>query len=53
MKQDKKELLKEQVVYLNKVISTLRTNFENDFEDEINYLEIVKRNLSDFDILDK
>lgn len=53
MKQDKKELLKEQVACLDKVISTLRNNFENDFEDDINYLEIVKSNLSDFDILDK
>lgn len=53
MKKDKKELLKEQVANLDKVINTLRVNFGNDFEDEINYLEIVKSNMSDYDVLDK
>lgn len=52
MKQDKKELLKEQIEILDKVISTLSTNFGNDFVDEINFLEIVKSNLSNSDVLD-
>lgn len=42
METNKKELLKEQA---NKIADVLRTQFGEDFEDEVNYLGIVKKSL--------
>lgn len=46
MEQAQKILLAEQANKIDKLINVLRTQFGNAFEDEINYLEIVKGNLS-------
>lgn len=46
MKKDRKELLMEQANKIEEVIYVLRTQFGGDYEDEINYLEIVKGKLS-------
>lgn len=46
MEQNKKELLMEQVDKIEEVLNILRTQFGEDYEDEINYLEIVKGKLS-------
>lgn len=43
--EDRKELLVEQTNKIEEVIDVLRTQFGEDFEDEVNYLEIVKENL--------
>ena len=45
METNKKELLKEQAKKIESVLNVLRTQFGEDFEDEVNYLEIVKSNL--------
>lgn len=45
MEINKKELLKEQANKIEEVLNVLRTQFGEDFEDEVNYLEIVKNNL--------
>lgn len=45
METNKKELLKEQANKIESVLNVLRTQFGEDFEDEVNYLEIVKSNL--------
>lgn len=45
MEQNKKELLMEQANKIKSVLNVLRTQFGEDFEDEVNYLEIVKGNL--------
>lgn len=45
METNKKELLKEQANKIVDVNNVLRTQFGEDFEDEVNYLEIVKSNL--------
>lgn len=41
-----KELLTKQVEKLEEVLSVLRTSFEDTFEDEIGFLEIVKTNIA-------
>ena len=46
MEQNKKELLMEQVNKIEHVLNVLRTQFGGDYQDEINFLEIVKGNLS-------
>lgn len=46
MEQNKKELLMEQANKIEDVLNVLRTQFGEDYEDEINYLEIVKGKLS-------
>lgn len=44
MEQNKKELLIEQANKIEDVLNVLRTQFGEDYEDKINYLEIVKKN---------
>lgn len=46
MEQNKKVLLNEQANKIEDVLDVLRTQFGGDYEDEINFLEIVKDNLS-------
>ena len=46
MEQNKKELLMEQVNKIEDVLNVLRTQFGGNYQDEINFLEIVKGNLS-------
>ena len=46
MEQNKKELLMEQVNKIDDVLNVLRTQFGGNYQDEINFLEIVKGNLS-------
>lgn len=46
MKQNKKELLTGQANKIEDVLNVLRTQLGEDYEDEINYLEIVKGKLS-------
>lgn len=48
MEQNKKELLMEQANKIENVLNVLRTQFGGDFEDEVNYLEIVKKGLEDY-----
>lgn len=43
MEQNKKELLIEQANKIEDVLNVLRTQFGEDYEDEINYLKIVKK----------
>lgn len=45
METNKKKLLKEQANKIESVLNVLRTQFGEGFEDEVNYLEIVKSNL--------
>mgnify|MGYP004499488099 FL=1 len=45
MEQNNKELLMEQANKIAEVVNVLRTQFGEDFEDEVNYLEIVVDNL--------
>lgn len=45
MEQNKKELLTEQANKIAEVVNVLHTQFGEDFEDEVNYLEIVVDNL--------
>ena len=47
METEMKETLIEQTHKIDEILNVLRAKFENDFEDEINYLEIVKNNLLD------
>lgn len=47
MEMNKKELLKEQANKIEDVLNVLRTQFGEDFEDEVNYLEIVKKELEE------
>ena len=47
MEQTKKELLMEQAKKIESVLNVLRTQFGEDFEDEVNYLEIVKKRLEE------
>lgn len=47
MEQNKKELLMEQANKIEDVLNILRTQFGEDYEDEINYLEIVKKRLEE------
>ena len=46
MGKNRKELLMEQANKIEEVLHVLRTQFGEDYEDEINYLEIVKGKLS-------
>lgn len=46
MNTDKATLLAEQTKKIEEVLNVLRTQFGGEFEDEVNYLEIVKGNLS-------
>ena len=46
MEQNRKELLMEQVNKIEDVLNVLRTQFGGNYQDEINFLEIVKGNLS-------
>lgn len=46
MKKNRKELLMEQANKIEEVLHVLRTQFGEDYEDEISYLEIVKGKLS-------
>ena len=45
METNKKELLKEQANKIADVLNVLRTQFGEDFEDEVKYLGIVKKSL--------
>lgn len=45
MEDNKKQLLEEQAKKIQEVINVLQTQFGEDYEDEINYLNIVKGNL--------
>ena len=47
MEQNKKELLMEQANKITEVVNVLCTQFGEDFEDEVNYLEIVKKGLEE------
>lgn len=47
MEQNKKALLTEQANKIAEVVKILRTQFGEDFEDEVNYLEIVKKELEE------
>lgn len=46
MEQNKKVLLNEQANKIEDVLDVLRTQFAGDYEDEINFLEIVKDKMS-------
>ena len=46
MEKNKQDLLQEQANKIDEVIKVLTEQFGEDFEDEVNYLEIVKGNLS-------
>lgn len=49
MEQNKKDLLFEQINKLNEVISTLSENFsQEEVDDEINFLSVVRDNLFKF-----
>lgn len=49
MKQNKKNLLFEQINKISEVISTLSENFsQEDVADEINFLSVVRDNLKDW-----
>ena len=50
MERNKKELLNEQANKIEDVLNVLRTQFGEDYEDEINYLEIVKKRLEEASI---
>lgn len=43
--EDKKKILAEQASKIEDVINVLRTQFGEEYEDELNYLSIVKDNL--------
>ena len=45
MEKNKQDLLQEQINKIDEVIKVLVEQFGGDFEDEVNYLEIVKGNL--------
>lgn len=47
MEQNKKGVLKEQANKIESVLNVLHTQFSDDFEDEVNYLEIVKKRLEE------
>ena len=46
MEETKKILLAEQANKIEEVLKVLRTQLGDEFEDEVNYLEIVKCNLT-------
>lgn len=45
MEKNKQDLLQEQANKIDEVIKVLTEQFGGDFEDEVNYLEIVKGNI--------
>lgn len=47
MEETKKILLAEQANKIDEILSVLRTQFGGEFEDEVNYLSIVKANLKE------
>ena len=47
MEKNKQDLLQEQVNKIEEVIKVLTEQFGGDFEDEVNYLEIVKDNIKE------
>ena len=48
MEKNKQDLLQEQANKRDEVIKVLTEQFGGDFEDEVNYLEIVKDNIKSF-----
>ena len=48
MEKNKQDLLQEQANKRDEVIKVLTEQFGGDFEDEVNYLEIVKGNIKSF-----
>ena len=46
MEKNKQDLLQEQANKIDEVIKVLIEQFGEDFEDEVNYLEIVKGNIN-------
>lgn len=46
MERTKKALLAEQANKIEEALNVLRTQFGGEFEDEVNYLKIVKENLT-------
>lgn len=48
MEKNKQDLLQEQANKIDEVIKVLTEQFGGDFEDEMNYLEIVKGNIKSF-----
>lgn len=46
MKEDRQKVLAAQTAKIEDIIETLRQQFGEEFDDEINFLEIVKGNLS-------
>ena len=48
MEKNKQDLLQEQANKIDEVIKVLTEQFGWDFEDEVNYLEIVKGNIKSF-----
>ena len=47
MEKNKQDLLQEQANKIDEVIKVLTEQFGEDFEDEVNYLEIVKGNINE------
>lgn len=47
MEDNKKALLLQQANKIEEVLNVLRSQFGDEFEDEINYLDIVKKNLEE------
>ena len=47
MEKNKQYLLQEQANKIDEVIKVLTEQFGEDFEDEVNYLEIVKGNINE------
>lgn len=45
MEKNKQEILQEQSNNIDEIIKVLTEQFGQDFEDEVNYLEIVKGNI--------
>ena len=48
MEKNKQDLLQEQANKIDEVIKVLTEQFGGDFEDEVNYLEILKGNIKSF-----
>lgn len=47
MEEEKKQLLMEQINKLAEVIETLSNDFADNTEEEVNFLDIVKKNLTE------
>lgn len=48
MEQNKKDLLMEQAKKIEEILNVLRTDFGDNFEDEKNYLEIIKNSFKSY-----